>query len=333
MSDWRNRKALVTGGAGFIGSNLAARLVREGARVRVADNLERGKLENLAAIRDDIEFLQLDLRHAADAQRAVEGQEIVFHLAAIVAAIQVYLEKPGSVILNNLLIDQNVLAAVVNAKTPRVFYASSSHVYPEHLQQSPDAPRLTEKDASPAAPGLSYGWAKLVGEIAALALAKEHRGLAVSVGRICGAYGFHQDIDIATGSLIPALCHRAALWPKRQPFMLRGTGKEKRSYCFVDDIVEALLRSIDAQDRHRVVGPFNISEESQVSVHEIAEAIVRASGKDIPIQYDPNFPTPLWSQTVDCSLARELLNGWTPGVPLDRGIAMTYEHIRERVSG
>ena len=331
MSKWKNRRVLITGGAGFIGSNLAARLVREGAQVRVADNLERGQLSNLAEIRKEVEFLQLDLRQAGDAKRAVAGQEVIFHLAAIVAAIKVYIEKPGTVILNNLLIDQNLLAAAIAERVPFLFYASSSHVYPEHLQQSPDAPRLTEKDAYPAAPGLSYGWAKLVGEIAALELAREHDWISVSVGRICGAYGYHQEIDIATGSLIPALCHRAARWPELKPFVLRGTGKEKRSYCFVDDIVEALLRAVEAQYRQRIVGPFNISEESQVSVHEIAEAIILASGKDIPIQYDPSFPTPLWSQTVDCARARELLDGWQPTTTLAEGLRRTYQHIAARV--
>ena len=327
-SPWKGRRVVVTGGAGFIGANLVARLVREGAEVRVADNLERGNVEYLRDVASRIDFRKLDLRETAVAGHALEGMDTVIHLAAKVSGIGVYMEHPGSILLNNLLIDQHVIAAALRHHVPHFFYASSSHVYPEHLQQSVDAPALKEEDAYPALPGLTYGWAKLMGEVALMGLAKEESGMHVSIARICGAYGFFQQIDLPTGSLIPVLCHRAVRWPQLKPFRLRGTGKEKRAYCFVEDVVAAIMRCVEQGDHQSLLGPVNVSTEEAVSVHEIAEAVVRVSGKDIPIEYDPSVATPLWSQTVNCAKAHREL-GWKPAVALEEGIRRTYGYVEK----
>lgn len=330
-TDWRNRPVLITGGAGFLGSNLARRLVEMGAQVRAVDNLERGSRRNLEEIADRIQLMELDLREPAAARQAVKGVLTIFHLAARVGGIQVYLDQPGSVLLNNLAIDRNVFQAAVDARVPSLVYASSAHVYPEARQQTPDAPPLREEEAYPARPALSYGWGKLVGEITLQALAREHPWFRVSIARIMGAYGYHQDTDPATGSVIPVFCARAVRWPEARPFRIRGTGRETRSYIFVDDVVEALLRSVDAQARHPVVGPFNLAAEGRTTIAEIAERLVKLSGKDIELTYDASVPTTLWGQAADCSLARELLDGWVPNVPLEEGLRRMYQHVEARL--
>ena len=323
----KGQSVCITGGAGFIGSNLAARLLGEGARVRVVDSLERGRREFLAPIAKDIEFVQADLREAEAARKAVQGVDVVFHLASHVGSIRVYLQRSGDVMLSNLLIDQNVFRAVIECGKPRLFYASSTHVYPGHRQASPDTAAFREADALPAHPPISYGWAKLAGELCLLALASEHKDLRVSIARIMGAYGYNQDIDFETGPVIPVFCHRAALWPKVRPFRIWGTGKEARSFCFIDDVVEGILRSVAAQDRMQVVGPFNLAAEGRATIREIAETVVRVSGKDIELTFDPSVGTVIWGQAADCSLARELLEGWEASVSLEEGIRRTYRHI------
>ncbi|HOW98282.1 MAG TPA: SDR family NAD(P)-dependent oxidoreductase [Kiritimatiellia bacterium] len=327
---WRERPVLITGGAGFLGANMARRLAAEGARVRAVDNLERGRLEHLAEIRDRIEFIELDLRDPAAARRAAEGMQVVFHFAARVGGIQVYLDRPGSVLLNNVLIDQNVFQAAVEARAASFVYAGSAHVYPEARQQAPDAAPLREEEAYPARPALTYGWGKLLGEITLEALAREHPWFRVSLARIMGAYGYHQDTDPATGSAIPVFCRRAARWPEGAPFRIRGTGRETRSYIFVDDVLDALLLSVEAQERLQVVGPFNLANEGRATIAEIAERVVQVSGKDIPLTFDPAVPTALWGQAADCSLARRLLGGWTPRVSLEEGLRRMYAHVGKR---
>jgi GDP-D-mannose 3', 5'-epimerase len=328
---WQNKLTAITGGAGFIGSNLAKELVRRGARVRIVDNLERGRLDNLVAIREQVEFIRADLRTPEAARACLTGVDVVFHLAAQVGGIKVYLDKAGSVLNNNLLIDQNVFAAAVELKTPKLFYASSAHVYPGRLQQSPDAPALKEDDADPAEPILTYGWGKRIGEITLLSLAAECPWMNVSIARIMGAYGYNQDITLETGSVIPVFCHRAIIWPERSPFRIWGTGTETRSYVFIDDVVEGILQSMTSDQNRNITGPFNLAAEGRATIRDLANRIVALSGKSIPIELSPS-PTAIWGQAADCSFATGLLNGWHAQVSLDDGLSKTYSDIRRQLS-
>ena len=322
---------VITGGAGFIGSNLARELVDKGAPVRIVDNLERGQIANLHKIKDRVEFIQADLRSHHAVLDALRGADVVFHLAAQVGGIKVYTDKAGSVLNNNLLIDQQMLAAVIQLKIPHLFYASSAHVYPRHLQQRPDAPALREQDADPADPVLTYGWGKRIGEIAALSLAAENPWMKISIARIMGAFGYNQDIALETGSIIPVFCHRAIVWPEGAPFRLWGTGRETRSYVFIDDVVEAILCSIETLARHRIIGPFNLAAEGCITVRRIAEMIIDISGKTIPLEYNPAMPTAIWGQAADCTLAQQVLGGWKAQVDLATGLQRTYRHIEQRI--
>lgn len=331
-TDWLGRQVVITGGAGFIGSNLARALVKHGARVRIVDNLERGRLEYIRNIRKDVEFIQADLRDAKEALRTLSGVEVVFHLAAQVGGIKVYMDKPGSVLNNNLLIDNQVFKAVVDLKIPSLFYASSAHVYPRHLQQSPDSPPLREEDAEPANPILTYGWGKRIGEITLLNLAEECPWMRVAIARIMGAYGYNQDIALATGSVIPVFCHRAAIWPKSAPFRIWGTGLETRSYIFIDDVVEAILLCSSSTNTRRVTGPFNLATTGRVTIRQIAEMVINIANKNIPIEFDDSAPTAIWGQAADCTLAGKLLGGWTPQISIFQGLMLTYQHVLERIN-
>lgn len=331
LNAWQGRPVTITGGAGFIGSNLAKVLVRRGARVRIVDNLERGRLENIAEIRGEAEFIQADLRQSIATHDCLRGAEVVFHLAAQAGGIRVYMDKAGSVLNNNLLIDQNVFAAVVALKIPHIFYASSAHVYPRRLQQSPDAPPLREEDADPADPVLTYGWGKRIGEITLLNLAAECPWMKVSIARIMGAYGYNQDITLETGSVIPVFCHRAIMWPKGAPFRIWGTGRETRSYVFIDDVVEGILGSVETIGNRQIAGPLNMAAEGRVTIQRIAELIISISGHNIPVEFDSTASTAIWGQAADCSLAVKLLNGWSAQVPLADGLKRTYLHIQQRL--
>ena len=331
MNSWQGRAVTITGGCGFIGSNLARELLARGAVVRLVDNLERGQLSFIEDFRNQVEFVQADLREAQAAREAVRGADTVFHLAAQVGGIKVYQDKAGSVLNNNLLIDQNIFAAIVAMKCPRVFYASSAHVYPRQLQQSPDAPALKEADAEPADPILTYGWGKRLGEITLLALAAEFPWMQLSIARIMGAYGYNQDFALETGSAIPVFAHRAAIWPVGAPFRLWGTGRETRSFVFITDVVDGMLRSVEALSEQRIVGPFNLAAEGRVTIAELAETIIRLSGKAIPIEYVPGAPTAIWGQAADTALAARLLHGWHARVSLAEGLRLSYAHVGRRL--
>jgi nucleoside-diphosphate-sugar epimerase len=329
---WRGRRVLVTGGAGFIGSNLVARLLAEGAKVSVVDNLERGQREYLGKNLSDVEFYEADLRDPEIARRACSGVETVFHLASKVGGIRCYLEQPGEVFRQNVCIDQNVWSAALGQGVPLFFYASSAHVYPFHLQTTPDALPIREEQAVPADPKLSYGWAKLVGEKMIQFSIQQGCPSRAAIARIAGAYGFNQDLDLATGSAIPVFCRRAIEYPHRGPFVALGTGVETRSYHFVTDTIEAMLGATRKLEGDRLVGPFNLGSAERVSIAELLGEIVAISGKKIEILWDRSHAMAIGGQALDCTLATELLDGWKPQVPLQEGLQRCYHHIAERMA-
>jgi nucleoside-diphosphate-sugar epimerase len=329
---WQGRRVLVTGGAGFIGSNLVARLVREGANVRAVDNMERGRQEYLVGNLNDIEFLPGDLKSVTVCESACCDVEVVFHLASKVGGIRYYMDRAGDVFRENTLMDHNMWSAAIRAEVPYYFYASSAHVYPGNLQQTPNAPLILEEQAYPASPELSYGWAKLIGEqLIQYTINQGDCNTRGAIARIIGSYGPNQDLDLATGSCIPVFCRRAIQYPNEGPFTVLGTGEETRSYHFVSDTIEAFLRSAQKLESSRLVGPFNLGCEERISIGDLAREVIAISGKRISIEWDTNHPTLIWGQAVACGLASNLLDGWKPQVSLHDGLSICYEHIGSRL--
>ena len=144
------KKILITGGAGFIGSHLAKNLVIDGHDVTIIDNLERGKLEFIQDIIDDVDFIHADLRDYHEIEEYFMGLDVVIHLASKVGGIGTYTSKPYEVMSDNLKIDSNVLEVSLKFGVKNYFYASSAHVYPKGLQTIPDSPKIHEDDAYPA---------------------------------------------------------------------------------------------------------------------------------------------------------------------------------------
>lgn len=331
---WNHRSVLVTGGAGFIGSHLVERLLREGARVRVLDNLERGRLEYLSGSMSDIEFVQGDLKSLETCERACQDIDVVFHLASKVGGIRYYMDYAGDVFRENTLMDHNMWSAALRREVPYYFYASSAHVYPGDLQQTPDAPLIHEEQAYPANPELSYGWAKLIGEqLIQYTINQGSCNTRAAIGRIIGSYGPNQDLDLATGSCIPVFCRRAIRYPNEGPFKVWGTGAETRSYHFVSDTIEAFLRSVQKLEKSQLVGPFNLGAEERISIGDLAREVILISGRPIEVEWDTSHTTLIWGQAVDCTLAAKLFDGWKPQVSLHEGLSVCYEHIRSRLQG
>jgi nucleoside-diphosphate-sugar epimerase len=319
---------LITGGAGFIGSNLVRRLQSLRSHVRVVDNLTRGTNDRLEP-NERTEFIQMDLTDAAACRPIFEGMDVVFHLASKVGAISYYVKKPLEVLSTNMRIDSAVVAAAQAARVPRFMYASSVFVYPAERQTSPDSPPLREEDCFPANPPISYGWAKVVGEKLAEYASTEGAHFRVAILRLMGVYGPGQDFDLDRGSIIPVLVRRAIEYP-RLPFVIRGSGQESRAYCFVDDVIDAMLRAVEKLSEWPLLGPLNVGSERGIRIVDLAREIVAVSGKQIEIQFVPGITT-VRGQSIDCSAARLFLDGWTPQVPFCDGLAKTFADVSERL--
>lgn len=331
MGFWQGKRALVTGGCGFIGAFLVRSLLEAGAKVRIADNLERGSVESLGRAADKVELQKVDLREPCVARAACQGIDVVFHLASKVGGIGYYLKYPWDVLHSNLTMDGNVLSAIIDTQVPYYFYASSAHIYPIELQTEIEAPLIREDQAYPANPSLTYGWAKLIGEQGVSAALAEGHQFRAAIARIVGAYGPGQDYKLETGSVIPVFCHRAVRYPELQPFRVLGTGKETRTYCYVDDVVRAIMISVEKLENAPQVGPYNLGTCELVSIAQIAETIIAISGKDIKIEYDKSHPTKIWGQAPDITLAAKLLDGWKPRVSLRDGLEICYDDVKSRL--
>jgi GDP-D-mannose 3',5'-epimerase len=316
---------LVTGGAGMIGSNLVKRLSGLGVRVKVADNLWRGRLENLLeddgtpSIDLERDFHNLDLTVPGVLDSLLPEVDYVYHLADVVAGIGYVFSHQGSIFRQNLLINSNVVESV-RAQTLRGFlYVGTACSFPAQLQSGVDARPLREQDLYPASPESAYGWSKLMGQYETDLLEKECE-IPVSVLMLHNVYGTPTDYSARTGQVIPSLVRKALRYPD-EPFVVWGDGSQGRAFVHVDDVVDALIA---AKDRGLGRGTIQIGPDICTPIREVAETIVAISGKDIPIRYDVSAPEGDRGRCADYSLAREVL-GWQPQVSLREGLERVYE--------
>ena len=328
MTFWSGRAVLVTGGASFIGSGLVERLVAREARVRVADDFSSGQRANLERIGDQIDLLVGDLRDRSFAIRACRGQEVVFHLAADHGG-RGYVELHQVACAGNLLLDQAVLGACLDAGVSKVVYASSGCVYPNYLQNDVEEKLFITEDlvGPPYDPDGMYGLAKLAGELTLSAMLREH-GLASASGRLFTVYGPRGVENHA----VMAMIARAFLG--EDPFTLWGTGEQVRNWTYVDDIVEGLLLAGERIDDASAV---NLGTMERVSVRDAASLVLEYTGHRAEIALRPDMPTGPLNRVADNTRARRLL-GWEPTVPFAEGLRRTVDWYfatkrRDKVAG
>jgi GDP-D-mannose 3',5'-epimerase len=228
-------KTVVTGAAGFIGSNLVRRLIQLGRDIRCVDNVSRGKSRNLEGLPVDIVYA--DLRQYDQALKALDGADIVYHLAARVGSID-FLHGSSKAELDalqsNLAIDVNAFRACREVGVKKIVYASSVSVYPIDRQQRLGAV-FREEDIYPINPEGGYGWAKLVGEIQ-LGMMEECRS---AVARIFNAYGEHCEYEGAA-QVVSALVRKAIRYPEEE-FVVRGDESQSSNLIYIQDCIYALL--------------------------------------------------------------------------------------------
>jgi GDP-D-mannose 3', 5'-epimerase len=328
--DLKGANVLVTGGAGHIGSHLVEYLIRQDAKVTVADNLERGRIENIQHIIDKIEFKRIDLRIQRNCEEAVRNIDIVFHLAAKLGGIEYMSPDAGSqseIYDSNIMMNTLMLDAARRADVDRYLYCSTACVYPVEKQGEPNVPALKEEDAFPANPESTYAWAKLMGEIQARYYAKEH-GMKTSIVRMFNVYAEHEDLNPKTAHVIPALVRKAVLFPN-VPFIVYGTGDQTRSFLYADDAVRGMVSTCETISDGDVV---NIGSDRRLTIRQLAEQIIRISGKNISPTFDPTKPSGAMGRAANWDKASRLL-GWKPMVPMEDGLQRFYEWAEKALTG
>ncbi|HVG09593.1 MAG TPA: UDP-glucuronic acid decarboxylase family protein [Thermoanaerobaculia bacterium] len=310
------KRTVVTGGAGFLGSHLCERLLAEGHSVVCVDNLVTGRTANIQhlADRDDFEFLKHDVSNPF----FVEGQvDNVLHFASPASPVD-YLELPIQTLKVGSLGTHNSLG-LAKAKGARFLLASTSEVYgdpKEHPQ--------TESywgNVNPVGPRGVYDEAKRFAEAMAMAYHRTH-GLEVRIVRIFNTYG--PRMRLRDGRVVPAFLQQALTG---EPMTVFGEGKQTRSFCYVDDLVEGIWRLLNSD----LASPCNIGNPHEMTILEFAETIRDAVGSDSEIEFKPLPVDDPQTRRPDITLARTRL-GWEPKVTLAQGLESTVEYFRRALT-
>jgi nucleoside-diphosphate-sugar epimerase len=322
--DWDGARVMITGGAGQIGSNLAERLLGMGAHITVADNLWRGKRRNLMKngeymIDMDTQFIEVDLTEKAACEAACKDQDMVIHLADVVAGINFVFSNQYFLYNRNALIDNHMIQAALEANVGKYIYVGSACSYPEDKQAVLNPPPFKEDEVYPAKPESAYGWSKLMGEYLC-ELAGNDSDMQTGVLRFHNVYGPRCELDPAKSQVIPALIRKAIRHPAEE-FVVWGSGRQRRAFVYVDDAVDGLVR---VAERGLGKGAIQIGPDFSTSIKEVAEYAVAASGRDIEITFDVTKPEGDMDRAADWTKAKEVL-GWEPTVNVAEGIRRTYE--------
>ena len=320
-------KIAVTGGAGFIGSNLVRKLLDIGHDVVIIDNFSRGTELNLQDLGIDTEIRYVDLRDSKLVLKSIKGAEVVFHLAARVGSIN-YLhgnkKNELETLQSNLIIDANVFRACLENGVKKLIYASSVAVYPIEDQDKSET-TFAEKSLTHYNPEGGYGWAKLMGEIQ-LAWIED---LDIGIARIFNIYGENSAMG-PSSHVVTSLIRKAIFYP-REKYVVWGNGQQTRDFLYVGDCVEALIKMLGKAAKELFI--VNIGSDKAVKISTLAEKIAGISGKNMEIIYDSGQPSGPFSRTSDNKQAKALLN-WEPKVSLDEGLQRTYrwEETRNAIS-
>ena len=312
----RVSRILVTGAGGFIGHHLVTELKRRGHWVRGVDL----KVPEYTPIDAD-EFELLDLRRWDAALQATRGVDTVFALAADMGGMGFISANHAQILHNNALINLHTLDAARVNGVERYLYTSSACIYPDHLQTDADVVPLKESDAFPANPQDAYGWEKLVTEKLVEYYGQDYN-LDVRIVRFHNIYGPYGTYDGGREKAPAALCRKVAATSDDGVIDIWGDGEQTRSFCYIDDCVEGILRLMDSG----YTFPLNLGTDRMVTINELAEIIIGISGKSNVSLNHIDGPQGVRGRNSDNTLLRKVLD-WEPEISLEEGLATTYDWI------
>ncbi len=314
-------KILVTGAGGFIGHHLVRYLKQKGYWVRGADI----KYPEFSPRDEADEFLLLDLRDFRNSLEAVKGIDKVYYLAADMGGIGFITSVKADVVRNNILINTNMAEVARLAGVKRLFFSSSACIYPKYKQQDPNVKPLKESDAYPADCEDGYGWEKLISERMYTNFHEDH-GLDVRIARYHNVFGPETAYQGGREKAPAALSRKVAQASNPGEIEIWGDGKQTRSFLYIDDCLEGSWRLMESDFR----APLNIGSDRLVTVDDVADMLIKISGKKIVKKYDVSAPQGVRGRNSDNTLCKKVL-GWEPKIPLEEGLEKIYRWVSKMV--
>ncbi len=307
---------LITGGAGFIGSNIAKKLVEEGESVRVIDNFSTGKKENISGISGKIDILDGDIRDGDTVSKAVRDMDFIIHQAAL-PSVPRSVKDPLSSNGVNITGTLNLLNAAKGAKIKRFVYASSSSVYGD----TPVLPKREDMTPNPQSP---YAVTKLTGEYYCSVFYKVY-GLPTVSLRYFNVFGPNQDPQSQYAAVIPRFI--TAILNQSSP-VVYGDGEQSRDFTFIENVVEANLLSCRNDNASGKI--FNIACGDRYTINTLLKELYSLSGKKVEPVYSQPRSGDIKHSHADISRARDII-GYKPGVDFREGLRGTVEWFKNKV--
>ena len=328
----QNKKALVCGGGGFIGSHMVNRLKKEGYFVRAVD-IKKPEFEETQA--DDFVIKDLTLQEDFQSLLLVESEpfdEIYQFAADMGGAGYIFTGDNDANLMHNsisinlnILMFQNKINLEKNLNKTTIFYSSSACIYPEFNQLDPDNPNCVEDSAYPAMPDSEYGWEKLFSERLFLSYNKNFN-LPVRIARYHNIFGPQGTYDGGKEKAPAAICRKIAYAENEDNIEIWGDGKQTRSFLFIDECIEATRRLVDSD----FIGPVNIGSEEMVTINKLVEIVAEVANKKIEIEHIDG-PLGVRGRNSDNTLINEKLD-WNYTMSLKEGITKTYNWINDQIS-
>ncbi len=311
------RKILVTGSAGFLGSNLCSALIKQGHAVYGLDNLSTGSKRNLEPLANSKNFFFYDADLTLGLPKDLELRfDYIYHLASPASPPR-YLALALETIAVNTT-GTKILLDHVKKHGGRMLFASTSEIYGDPLQHPQKESYWG--NVNPTGPRSVYDEAKRLGETL-VSLYQRNGWAETSLIRIFNTYGPHLDPD--DGRVVSSFLRDAILG---KPLTIFGNGTQTRSFCFVDDLIEAIVLVAE----NKVVGPVNLGNPSEISLLDLANHVKKVVGKEVQIIFEkPKIDDPKMRRP-DISLAQKLIN-WSPKVDLEKGLEVTKNWMEKNL--
>jgi len=340
------KKALILGGGGFIGGHLGRRLKSLGYWVRIVDIKSHEYFEPneicdefiLGDLRDPLLVAEIMYAPGQKENDYNNAFDEVYQLAADMGGAGYIFtgDNDANVMHNSSLINLNVVKEAAERRVKCIFYSSSACMYPEHNQLDPDNPNCEESSAYPANPDSEYGWEKLFSERLYLAFHRNY-GLNVRIARFHNIFGPYGTWKGGKEKAPAAMCRKVAEVPDGGEIEVWGDGLQTRSFLYIDECIEAVLRFMSQKE---FFGPVNIGSEEMVTINELANIAVQVSGKDVKIKnifgeefaakYGFKCPVGVRGRNSDNKLFKEKMQ-WEPSQSLAIGIFKTFQWIENQI--